>query len=562
MSAPIRKAELCTALGWLLAMAFLAPAARAATKPSALILAFRTPQHGSSANFLPGPAASISPAMTFAYADAQVALSDGRKEEATPQVTRHKVRAFLEMGALMTYSMVRYWLNYAKFVEDWQYHFSWKDQKVRFFTLRAWKFDSNAFSLNWTHSFAGVLYYNLARTNRLSWTQSLLFSVGGSLCWEYVSEWREVISINDNLMTGFGGYAAGEPWYQVGNYFIGHKGILNGLLSFLNPALKLNHWLDGRKGKPTDAGPEPGWHDFRLYIGQKRLPTTSGTGLENNLLFGFQTQIVQVPEYGRPEKSGRMMKDTMASDLALEFAFRHGRIEEFDFDTRVIGYGYFKQDIGPDSRGYAYILGLGSAFTLFKKKSVSIYDSGSIVVRPGYDLHLDEPRNFRDKLAAVHIIGPSFDYTLFSPGSRLRVVLAAYLDFGLVNSYALNRYSIDHNIGGMKTTVMYYGYYYGIGSTIMSGLTFNYRYLEISGQFNFHAYSSIQGRDRFQSDVTDDSRLKDSRFFCRLGTSFRIPGTPVEILARYEGIDRSGIIKEIRVRGTENRYAVYVSYRF
>jgi hypothetical protein len=563
MSARFKRAGLRRALIFCLALACWASAgASAGEKPAARNLSFQSRSLAPSANFVRGLGSASASPMTFTYPGNDASKAAGQIVKPAAAVSRNPGRAFLEIGTLMTYSMVRYWLNYAKFIEDWQYHFSWKDQRKRFFTLQAWKFDSNAFSLNWTHSFAGVLYYNLARTNHLSWSQSFLFSLGGSLWWEYCAEWREVISINDNLMTGFGGYAAGEPWFQVVDYFIGHKGILNGLLSFLNPALKLNHWLDGRRGRTPAPIPEPGWHDFRLYIGQKRMPTTSGMGLENNLLFGFQTRIVQVPEYGKVEQSGRTIRDTLASDLSLEFAFRHGRIEEFDFDTRVTGLGYFKQDIGPDSRGYAYIVGMGSAFTLYKKKSVSIYDSGAITPRPGYDLHLDEPRNFRDKMAAVHIIGPVFDYTKFSPASRLRLVLAAYLDFGLINSYALNKYSIDHDINGVKTTLMYYGYYYGIGTSITSGLTYNYRNLELEGLFMFQAYRSVQGHDRFQSAVTDDFILKDSRFSCRIGTAFRIPGTPVEILARYEGIDRLGIIKATRHHDLENRYAVYASYRF
>ncbi len=562
MSARFRKAALRLSLALVLASAFLSPAAALDDgRPELRGLSFRPLYAAPEVGIHPGPGCGFASPVKMAFLDDDSPKSTGQKGTPAAVPTRPG-RAFFEIGTLMMYSQVRYWLNYANYVEDWQYHFSWQDQKGRFFGFNAWKFDSNAFSLNWTHSFAGVLYYNLARSNHLSWSTSLLFTVGSSLWWEYVAEWREVISINDNIMTSLGGYAAGEPWYQLGKFLNGRKGILNGLLSFVNPAIKLNGWLDGKRGRKTPAGLEPGWHDFRLYIGQKRQPTTAGTGIENNLLFGFQTQIVQVPEYGRNEKSARTIKDTLASDLSLEFAFRHGRIEEFSFDTRVIGLGYFEQDIGPDSRGYAFIFGMGSAFTLFKKKSVSIYDAGTITVRPGYDLHLEEPRNFRDKMAAVHIIGPVLDYTRFSPASRFRVILSGYLDFGLINAYALNKYSVDHDISGFKTTLMYYGYYYGFGSTLCADLTYNYRVLEISSLLMYQAYRSIQGLDRFQPDITNDILVKDSRFLFRVGTALRIPGTPVEILARYEGIDRIGILGKTELSKPENRYAVYVSYRF
>jgi hypothetical protein len=254
--------------------------------------------------------------------------------------------------------------------------------------------------------------------------------------------------------------------------------------------------------------------------------------------------------------------DTLASDLDVDFAFFRGHIEEVNLSTRVVGLGYFKQDIDANSRGYAYYLGLGSAFTLFKKKSVAFYDSSSVPVKQGFDLRLDEPRSFRDKLSVVHIAGPSFDYTRFSPESRLRFVLDATLDFGLINSYALNKYSVGRDLTGVKTTLLYYGYYYGLGTTLSSGLTYNIRGLEFNGFVRYQAYNSIEGLDRFQKEVTDDFHLADTRLTYRIGAALRIPGTPVELYGSYEGIDRQGVIRETRHSSLENRYTLFVSYRF
>ncbi len=519
------------------------------------------PAHASSE---PGPPLALS----FSYAPDASRLATAVEHEMEPVAPLpllkvNKGRALFEIGTLMAYSQARYWLNYAKFIEDWQFHLSWKDQRRRFFSFEAWMFDSNAFSLNWTHSFAGVLYYQFGRTNGLSWPSSFLFSLGGSLWWEYVAEWREIISLNDNVMTSVGGFAAGEAWFQLGKYFIGRKGLLERVLSFaVDPVLKFNHWLDLRKGRNRSLGPEPGWHDFSLFVGRKRMPTSAGTGVQSNMFVGFHTRIFHAPEYGRPEQSGRVVTDTLASDLDVDFALRHGRIEEFSFETRVAGLGYYRQEIGPDAKGYAYYVGLGSAFTLFKKKSVSFYDSADITVKQGDDLHLEEPREFTDKMAAVHIAGPVFDYTVFTPNSRLRLVLDAYLDFGLINSFALNPYSATQDIQGAKTTVLYYGYYYGIGTTMTSDLTYYFRAVRLGADLRYSTYGSIEGLDRFQSEVTDDFHMKDGRFFCRLEAAVRLPWAPVEVMASYEGIDRRGTIKDVRRRDFEDRYALCVGYKF
>ena len=517
------------------------------------------------------PASSgFSPSLSFSYPSEQEKTTDqkspsGKDDPAAvsaPKLHRNTGRALFEIGSVMMYSQVRYWLNYAKFIEDWQFRFSWKDQKRRFFTFEAWSLDSNAFSLNWTHALAGVLYYNFARTNHLSWPQSFLYSLSGSLWWEYVAEWREVISINDNIMTSFGGYSAGEAWFQLGKYFIGRNGFFNRLLSFIDPLMKLNHWLDKEQGKNLSLGPEPGWHSFRFFLGQRNMPASSGVGLQTDFIAGFHTQIIHLPDYGKPGKTKRMVMDTLASDLDVDFAFLHGRIEEANFSTRVVGLGYFKQDINADFRGYAYYFGLGSAFTLFKKKSVVFYDSSSIPVKQGFDLHLEEPREFRDKLSIVHILGPAFDYTKFSPASRLRLILDASLDFGLINSYALNKYSIGRDLAGVKTTLLYYGYYYGLGTTLSSGLTYKIHGLEFNGFLRYQAYGSVDGLDRFQNEVKDDFHLTDTRLTYRIGAALHLPGTPVELYGSFEGIDRRGVIKDIRHGSLEKRYTLFMSYKF
>jgi hypothetical protein len=516
-----------------------------------------------------GSSESISPlSLSFSYTpdESRLRAASGEDEEKPappPAVRASEGRAAFEIGILMAYSQARYWLNYAKFIEDWQFHLSWKDQRKRFFTFKAWMFDSNAFSLNWTHSFAGVLYYQFGRTNGLSWPRSFLFSLGGSLWWEYVAEWREIISLNDNIMTGLGGFSAGEAWFQLGKFFIGKKGFVNRILSFaVNPVMKFNHWLDLRKGKSRSLGPEPGWHDFRLFLGRKKMPTSSGTGLENTMFVGFHTQIVHAPEYGRPGRSDRRITDTLMSDLDVDFALRHGRIEEFNFSTRIAGLGYYWQDIGPDARGHAYYVGLGSAFSLFKKKSIAYYDSADVIVKRGYDSRLDVPRQFTDKIAAVHVVGPVFDYTEFTPGSRLRLVFGAYLDFGLINAFALNPYSEWEDTLGIKTTLYYYGYYYGIGTTFGSDVTYRYRALRFGGRLHYSTYGSIEGLDRFQDEITDDFHLKDDRLDCRVEASILLPGIPVELLAGYEMIGRHGTIKDISRRDFEDRFSFCVSYRF
>lgn len=94
----------------------------------------------------------------------------------------------------MAYSQTKYWLTYSDWQEDWRYRLTWDDQKRRIFGFNAWRYDSNCFGLNWSHTLAGTLYYNFSRTNNPSVFESFLFTTACSMYWEYVVEWRNVHS--------------------------------------------------------------------------------------------------------------------------------------------------------------------------------------------------------------------------------------------------------------------------------------------------------------------------------------------------------------------------------
>jgi hypothetical protein len=139
----------------------------------------------------------------------------GPVAEASPAMPKKWRRFFVQEGVVAVYSTVRYWSAYHTWIEDWQFELTFADQYKRFLTLQAVTFDSNAYVTNWTHVIGGALYYQMARANYLTWAESVLASFTCSAIYEYVSEWREVISINDMFLTTFGGYSLGETWFQL-----------------------------------------------------------------------------------------------------------------------------------------------------------------------------------------------------------------------------------------------------------------------------------------------------------------------------------------------------------
>jgi hypothetical protein len=469
-------------------------------------------------------------------------------------------RAGLELAVTVVPLQIDYWTQ-DPFPEDRDYRWQWDDQFTRFLTLKATRFDSNAFVVNSKHVVSGGVRYQCFRANNLTLGESFLGNLATDLYWEYIVEWREVISINDHILSVVGGTSVGEAFYQLTKYFCEQDGLLYRILGFLNPYLKINRALDRKSLRNARSASPPGWHDFNFWLGVRSFRASSqpGNGVYPNL--GGRTQITHPPEYGRPGRIDRRVTDTLFSELSFDLTPREEGFEEIDFAGRIVAFGRFKQDLDARGRGVSSFFGIGSAFSFFQKREGAFYDSEEVRVKLDPVPEPKEPRKFRDKLSLVHLFGPVFDYTRFGD-FKLRFVQEAYLDFGLINAFALNRYSEDHPILGAKTTLLYYGYYYGMGPTIASSLTVGRRSFEVAAAIKYHLSYSLQGRDRFQDELTDDFPIRDSRLFWSLGLGYRIPRSPIEIRASYERIDRRGKIKSVTVKDVEIRFFAGLNYKF
>jgi hypothetical protein len=474
---------------------------------------------------------------------------------------KKKLRAGLEFGSLIVYSQVNYWIKYSHFIEDWQYKLRWEDQKRRFFTFEANRFDSNDFGLNWRHSLAGMIYYEFARSNNLSWLQSTIFSVGGSLYWEYFVEWREVISINDNIMTGLGGVVLGESWFQLGRYFFNSSNPVSHLFSWLNPFMKINGWFDRKQMLPPYFhSHNPQVQDVYLFLGYRNSPTSTSNGNAGNLAVSLGSRIITASGYGIPGKIDERFTSPIYSQLDVDFMYHGNTREELAVTAKIVPLGRFIQNISEDNKGYSFYYGLGSAFYVYVKRPVVDYDAEKVSIDYPEDFHFENPREFRDKLGAVHIIGPVFDVAYFSRPWFFRLRTEGYLSFGMINAWALNKYSLDYPVQGMKTTLTYYGYYYALGPALESSAEIGYQNLRLDGFINYQYYRSLQGRDRFQDKILDDSVIRDSRWHSGLKLQYHIPRTDFSFVGAVEWVKRWGKIHEVEDSNLEKRY--YLGLKF
>jgi Domain of unknown function (DUF3943) len=494
--------------------------------------------------------------------DVLVTFDDGEDtpRPASPRPGSKRLRAWIELGAMTMASSIQYWLANS-FPEDKDYRLDFDSQFSRILFFEGWRFDSNEFSINWTHALAGAVYYQFGRTNRQSWFYSWLMALAASSWWEIVGETREVIAINDQIMTGLGGFALGEPWYQIGNFLCHQPSpVLRGL-GFLNPAIKLNRWLDRRDPAAEDYVP-PGWHEFRLFLGARRLASEALPG-GTEVYLGLEARLLGLPEYGKPGLVRRPVNDTFLAEISFDCALRGGRAEETRFATKAVPWGRFHQRIGPDGDGAALFLGFGSAFELFRKRPLAPYDTAPVPVWSDLSaLLLGSPRNFTDKLAILHVAGPVLDWTLFRRDLRVRTAVEAYADFALVNSQALNEYSRAHDITGLKTTLFYYGYYYGLGATLSARVRLDWKGLRVCGLASIGSWGSVDFRDRFPADVTNNAHLDDSRVRALAGAGWTVPGTRLELFFDVESVRRRGSLAGVRATSLETKAYAGLAFIF
>ena len=444
--------------------------------------------------------------------------------------------------------------------QNWEYHFTWKDQKKRIFQLDGFRMDSNALLTNWTHSVAGGIYYNYARTNHLNKFESLLYSFTCSFLWETLVEFKEVISVNDMIATPFGGAGLGEATFQLGRLFRSQRPtFLNKIARILfNPIMALNEWIDRKKYKNQFRYEEGQfWDDCQLVTGPL-FSSMAGKNSDPLMQIGIETQLFTLPHYGEPGTFSSTLKDTLFSELNLGAAYNKKGVYQFDLFARAILFGHFSQTIhgsseAHDRRGYSFFVGAACAFDVLDINSSRLENVGISTVPDKVDKH-----------CIINFLGPAVDFTIYHDRLKIRVAADAYPDFAMIYASAFKKYSQLYPVEVTKVTLKKFGYYYAAGITLSSLLQIEYANLELKGAVKFHYFDSIEGMDRYQKDIPPghDYNLKDRRVTYRLSLGYHIPRTSLKLVAGIEKIDRWGSVENFSQSSTEKRSFLQIQYLF
>lgn len=158
---------------------------------------------------------------------------------------------------------------------------------IRHNLAHGWVFDTDPFSTNQVqHPYSGAIFYGFARSAGLSYWESLAYTFGGSLLWEYTGETGPP-STNDLISTTLGGSFLGEALYRMAHLVLRgggeHPGFWRELGgAVISPPTGLNRNLFCHRFDAVFRDNDPALF-ARLRIGGSLNTRLSDQGVSNNV---------------------------------------------------------------------------------------------------------------------------------------------------------------------------------------------------------------------------------------------------------------------------------------
>ena len=238
----------------------------------------------------------------------EVEQSDS-SEDISPSPGLLTLRAGVESTMMLAVGTIWYWLDRERNVADWDFE-SWHQRFVR----EAFRYDNNLFAINFAlHPLSGSAMYGVSRINRMSVLASYAFAFLTSFSWEWLLEFRERVSINDQITTPTAGLAIGEFFVKLGRYLNSAPRGTPGqkaLAWTLGFPVAIHRAMDG-ESTPLDVSVNedgyaaPMWSRFYLSAGFSHVQAAKHSWLASIFLEGEFVEISRYRERGKTK--GRIL---------------------------------------------------------------------------------------------------------------------------------------------------------------------------------------------------------------------------------------------------------------
>lgn len=442
------------------------------------------------------------------------------------------------------------WYEYDNFEES---------MRARFVTGDAYRLDNNEWEYNASHIIDGTTYYSLARSNDLNMVESFLFTAASSTLWELFGEIYDEFSINDAIMTPFGGFATGEPIYQLGEFFQHSRhSIPNRALGILfGPFSAIHRWWDNTRpeepanvdkfGFTTDV-----WHRFRVFAGEGGSYSNKDSEFRAETQLGFDFELITAEKFGKPGEADTNYLEGLFNRVTFNVALDGTKIVNLNFSSKTAFWGHYSQSIVMDKaletlEGHSLFWGLGSAFEYTSHTFASVARD--------------------DKQAVCDLVGPTLIADYYHCGLHVRTTAEVYPTFSMVKPSAGEFYDHEHNTSlyysGVKSVYAAEKYYYALGLAAGGRLEMEYGPFGLDGQVRYHYFNSIEGLDRFQDrTVWDDINLVDQRMDLLLTLYWTLPIPNYKLALSAEKLYRWTDIDSLSWEFDEDRFFASIVFEF
>jgi hypothetical protein len=506
------------------------------------------------------PPASSNPAVD---PDAQVDAAVRAADDEPPARSFNVRRAGMQIGSAMALGLGWYQWQIELNEKDFDFDRTWSDQWRRISTSAGYRLDDNSLSLNIGHAFIGTVYHQFARANGGSAAEAMLFDLVASSTWEFGVEHREVISVNDTLMTSLGGVALGESLFALGDYFARSEPtwINRSLMTVFSPGRALATWTGDRRSvtAPTDGSGLAADATLHMALsgGAAHVASDSDPATWQNDL-RLELGLVNLASYGKEGRRSRVLHGGEMTRTEIERIGGKDGASHIALSSRATLWGLYRQDTvevepagvraAPRVVGSATFVGSATSF----------------------DVASDVLGRNTDMVAAMHLPGAALDTTLFRDRLTLRANADLSPDFAMVRPWALRDLPTGAARDGMKSTLIDNDYYYAFGATAATRVEAAWYGARTGLDLAFSHFDSIEGLDRHQvaytnpngiyhGAVTRDDDLTDQRFKLRVYSEAPLPISNVRVGVSLDYQHRSGTAPQITQSADDVRWGVHAA---
>jgi hypothetical protein len=466
-------------------------------------------------------------------------------------------RAIGENAAMLGFELFIYWYDPNQNSVDWQFPDLWS--KLAHNSIA--RFDDNLERTNWLfHPSAGAMHYGLTRVNGFGVLPSFGVAAVSSALYETVFEWREIISINDLIVTPFGGMAVGEFFFHLGNYLNSEQPRQRTLDEAIGPdvfgrrlgslALGLPRHINNDIDEPSPAPLVPDdalglssayTHRFDLNMGEDFI-TNDRRERSNVTVLGTSAELVAMPGFLHPGHIDTWFGGGNFTRFSIRVAF-DGSLRDVDVQADSHLFGHFGQNLEA-GRGGVY----GAAHEIGGHTAIQYVDRWLF--------------GRRDQYALLHLLGPVGNLWLGQGATKFHFGLDISPDFAAPYSLAYEGWSAAYGQDGTKSSLLAHGYYFAWGASAGASASVSIDGFSIGADGRYGHYESLDGAERMQEKVTRDVHLRDDvlELFGRL--SFEPKDTLLSLKVEGAHFGRRSEMAPVTTRRSDERLGASLGIHF